>query len=80
MTLPLGTIVDALGGELHGDPQTAIAGLATLASASPSDLSFVGHIRYRQQLAGCRAACVIVGPDLQAEALARGACIVAAQP
>ena len=80
MTLPLGTIVDALGGELHGDPQTLIGGLATLVSAAPGDLSFASNIRYRQQLADSRAACVIVGPEMQAEAMARGACIVAAQP
>ena len=80
MTLPLGTIVDALGGQLHGDPQVRIGGLAALASASPRDLSFVSNVRYRQQLAASRAACVIVGPEMQSEALARGACIVVAQP
>ena len=80
MNLPLGTIVDALGGELHGDPQTAIGGLATLASAGPRDLSFISNTRYRQQLVDCRAACVITGADMQAEALARGAFILARQP
>ena len=80
MTLPLGTIVAALGGDLHGDPDTRIRGLATLASAMSGDLSFVSNLRYRQQLAQCRAACVIVGPEMQAEAITRGACIVTAQP
>ena len=80
MTLPLGTIVAALGGDLHGDPDTRIRGLATLASAMSGDLSFVSNPRYRQQLAQCRAACVIVGPEMQAEAITRGACIVTAQP
>ena len=80
MTLPLGTIVAALGGDLHGDPDIRIQGLATLASAVPGDLSFVSNSRYRQQLAQCRAACVIVGPEMQAEAITRGACIVTAQP
>ena len=80
MTLPLGTILDALGGDLHGDPKTPISGLATLASATSGDLSFVGNVRYRQQLAQCRAACVVVGPEMQAEAITRGACIVAPRP
>ncbi len=80
MTLQLGTIVDALGGVLHGDRQTLIGGLATLADATEHDLSFVSSDRYRQQLAACHAACVVVGPKLQAEALQRGACIVAPQP
>lgn len=80
MTLPLGTIVAALGGHLYGDPETPIEGLAALASAASGDLSFVSNIRYREQLAQCRAACVIVGPEMQAEAIERGSCIVTAQP
>ncbi len=80
MTLPLGTIIEALGGDLHGDPKTPISGLATLASATSGDLSFVGNVRYRQQLAQCRAACVVVGPEMQAEAITRGAFIVAPRP
>ena len=80
MTLPLGTIVAALGGHLYGDPDTPIEGLAALASAASGDLSFVSNIRYREQLAQCRAACVIVGPEMQAEAIERGSCIVTAQP
>ena len=80
MTLSLGAIVDALGGELHGDRAQLIHGLSTLALAGPDQISFVSNPRYRQQLAGCRAACVIVGPDLQAEAIARGSCIVTDQP
>ena len=80
MTLSLGAIVDALGGELHGDRAQPIRALSTLALAGPDALAFVANVRYRQQLSGCRAACVIVGPELLAEALERGACIVAADP
>ena len=80
MTLSLGAIVDALGGELHGDRAQPIRALSTLALAGPDALAFVAHVRYRQQLAGCRAACVIVGPEMLEDALARGACIVAAHP
>ena len=80
MTLSLGAIVDALGGELHGDRAQPIRALSTLALAGPDALAFVANVRYRQQLAGCRAACVIVGPELLADALTRGACIVAANP
>ena len=80
MTLPLGTIVDALGGQLHGDPRMPVTGLATLLAATTSELSFVTNVRYRQQLAGTRAGCVVVGPEMQVEAMVRGACIVAPQP
>ena len=57
-----------------------IGGLATLADATAHDLSFASNVRYRQQLVGCRAACIVVGTELQAEASQRGACIVVAQP
>ncbi len=76
MTLPLATIVDKLGGTLHGDPQTLIHGLATLELAQPDQLSFLSSPRYQLQLATCRAACVVVGPDALDQALARGPCIV----
>lgn len=80
MALRLGSIVSTLGGELLGDPELLIDGIATLESASPSSLSFLSNPRYQQQLAASRAACVIVAPAMREAALARGACIVADQP
>ena len=80
MTLPLGKIVDALGGTLHGDPELLIHGLAALESATHGHLSFLSNSRYRHQLAGSQAACVIVAADLQDEARMRGACIVTNDP
>ena len=80
MTLPLATLVETLGGTLHGDAQTLIHGLAPLQLAQPGQLSFLSNLRYRAQLATSQAACVIVGMDMQHEALARGACIVCQDP
>ena len=80
MQLRLGSIVEALGGELCGDPNRPIEGLAPLESASDSQLSFLSNPRYQQQLAASRAACVIVGPASREAGLARGDCIVAEQP
>jgi len=80
VTLPLGKIVDALGGTLHGDPELLIHGLAALESATHGHLSFLSNSRYRHQLAGSQAACVIVAADLQDEARMRGACIVTNDP
>ena len=78
--LRLGDIVKALGGSLHGSPQTAIQKLAPLDSAGPSDLSFLSHPKYQAQLQQTKAACVIVSPQFQAAASARGACIVTDNP
>ena len=80
MALTLGNLVDALGGVLHGDRDLPLNGLAALASAQPGELSFVSHPRYRQQIASSRASCVVVAPELETAARARGACIVTDQP
>ncbi len=80
MSLQLGEIVQALGGELHGDAALSIEGLAPLESAGPGHLGFLSNPRYRQQLESSRAGCVIVGPAMRDQALARGACIVADDP
>ncbi len=80
MQLRLGSIVEALGGELCGDPERPVEGLAPLESATPEQLSFLSNPRYTQQLASSRAGCVIVAPALRDAALARGDCIVAEQP
>ncbi|MEO6624283.1 MAG: UDP-3-O-(3-hydroxymyristoyl)glucosamine N-acyltransferase [Burkholderiaceae bacterium] len=80
MTLPLATLVETLGGTLHGDSHTLIHGLAPLELAQADQLSFLSNPRYRAQLAVCRAACVVVGPDMLQAALARGPCIVAEDP
>jgi UDP-3-O-[3-hydroxymyristoyl] glucosamine N-acyltransferase len=80
VTLRLGSIVDALGGELCGNPERLIEGLAPLQAATPGELSFLSNPRLEQQLAASRAACVIVAPALREAALARGDCIVVEQP
>lgn len=80
MTLRLGSIVEVLGGELHGDAEIGIEGLAPLESAGADQISFLSHPKYKSQLAASQAACVIVSPQMQADALSRGACIVSDQP
>lgn len=80
MQLPLGSIVEALGGELHGDPRRPIEGLAPLESAASNQLSFLSNPRYQRQLATSGAACVIVAPAMREAAQARGDCIVVQDP
>ena len=80
MTLRVGAIVQALGGELFGDPDRQITRLAPLEGAQPGELSFLVNPRLTQLLAATRAGCLIVGPELAEAARARGDCIVAADP
>jgi len=80
VALRLGDIVLKLGGELHGDPDVSLTGLAPLDSASASELSFLSNPRYQSQLAASKAACVIVSPSFRQAALARGAAIETDDP
>ncbi|WP_390344156.1 UDP-3-O-(3-hydroxymyristoyl)glucosamine N-acyltransferase [Variovorax boronicumulans] len=80
MSLQLGAIVDALGGELHGDATLSIERLAPLQNAQPDALSFLSHPKYQQELAASKAACVIVSPAMRDAAAARGAYIVTPDP
>ena len=80
MALRLGSIVELLGGELLGNAELLIEGLASLEAASPVQLSFLSHPKYQNQLTLSQAACVIVSPQMRDLAVARGACIVSDQP
>ncbi len=80
MGLTLGSIVEALGGELIGAAGIQIEGLASLETANARQLSFLSHVRYQSQLAASGAACVIVSPEMREQAMLRGPCIVTEQP
>ncbi len=80
MAILLHQITEALGGQLHGDANQQITGLASLKQATSSDVSFLGNIKYVKEIAASKAACVIVSPDLAALAEKRGSYIVTDQP
>ena len=56
----LAEIVERLGGEVQGDPQTRVVRVSTLDSAGPDDLAFLTRRRYQAQLGKTRAAAVIL--------------------
>lgn len=80
MALQLSQIIEALGGMLHGRLEKRIEGLATLESATDKQISFLSHPKYQSQLQASAAACVIVAPAFEAQARARGDCIVTPDP
>ncbi|WP_415035600.1 UDP-3-O-(3-hydroxymyristoyl)glucosamine N-acyltransferase [Azonexus sp.] len=59
----LADIAARLGGDVHGDPQTRIARLATLANAGEGDIAFLANRKYKNQLQTCRASAVILAAD-----------------
>jgi len=79
-SLRLGDIVEAIGGELLGDAQIAVEGLAPLDRAQPRQICFLSNPRYAAALPECLAACVIVAPSMRDAALARGTTIVVPDP
>ena len=80
MAFELSHIIAALGGQLHGDASLSIAGLASLESAGPGQITFLSQARLLRKLQSSQAACVIVAPAFEVAARARGACIVTDQP
>jgi UDP-3-O-[3-hydroxymyristoyl] glucosamine N-acyltransferase len=74
----LSEIAARLGGDVLGDGQTPIRGIATLASAGAGDIAFLANRKYRSQLQSTKAAAVILAPDA-ADAFA-GPRIVTANP
>jgi len=69
----LADIVAALGGELHGDGQLAIARIAPLDNADARSITFLAHARHADKLASTGAGCVIVGPASLRPVRERGA-------
>ncbi|MEY2492505.1 MAG: UDP-3-O-[3-hydroxymyristoyl] glucosamine N-acyltransferase, partial [Verrucomicrobiota bacterium] len=67
MALTLTEIASAASGELKGDPNTKISGAASLAEATPEEISFYYNPRYAAQLRKTRAAAVFVPQDFAEE-------------
>jgi UDP-3-O-[3-hydroxymyristoyl] glucosamine N-acyltransferase len=80
VSLRLGAIVDALGGELEGDPALSIERLAPLSVAQADAISFLSNPKYRKELAASKAGCVIVAPAMRDAAAERGAFISTPDP
>ena len=80
MTIRVGAIVEALGGELHGDAGRTVARIASLERASEDALSFLADPKLADWLEKTAAGCVIVGPAFADAARQRGDCIVVDDP
>ena len=76
----LGEIAAALKAELVGPADRLVSRIAPLAEADEATISFLANPRYRAQLAGSRAACVIVAPAMRGPATLRGAALIAEDP
>jgi UDP-3-O-[3-hydroxymyristoyl] glucosamine N-acyltransferase len=57
-------IARIVGGELSGDPEQAVTGLAGIREAAPGDISFVASPKYLSAVKATRASVLIVAKDL----------------
>jgi UDP-3-O-[3-hydroxymyristoyl] glucosamine N-acyltransferase len=78
----LGQLVERLGGQLVGDPNLEVTGIAPLADAGASHISFLSNSKLRAQAEASGAAALILAPadDAIVAATYRGARIIANNP
>ena len=82
MSTRLGQLVESLGGQLIGDPEIVIFGIAPLDAASASHITFLSNTKLRKQAANTQAAALILSADNHDSIAAsfRGACIITPNP
>jgi UDP-3-O-[3-hydroxymyristoyl] glucosamine N-acyltransferase len=78
----LGELVERLGGQLAGDPNLEVSGIAPLSDAGVSHISFLSNSKLRAQAAQSGAAALILSPadDETVSATYSGARIVTKNP
>jgi UDP-3-O-[3-hydroxymyristoyl] glucosamine N-acyltransferase len=82
MGIRLGTLVERLGGQLAGDPNLEVSGIAPLAEACASQISFLSNSKFRAQAAASQACALILSgaDDALIGAAFAGARIVTPNP
>ncbi|WP_298827761.1 UDP-3-O-(3-hydroxymyristoyl)glucosamine N-acyltransferase [uncultured Piscinibacter sp.] len=80
MRVALREIAGQLGGELLGDADLRVDRIGPLEGADAQTIAFLAHPKYRSQLAGSLAGCVIVAPSLRDAVVDRRAAIVTSDP
>ena len=70
--ITLKQLAEMLGGELVGDGQQTVCGMATLTEATGEQVSFLTNIKYAEQIKTTEAAAVIVPKDFESP----GQCLI----
>ena len=78
--LTAGAVARAVGGELRGDPDLVVSGIAPLDRAGSSDVSFLAASRYAPVAATTRAGVVLVSDELADLPCGEAARVVVAKP
>jgi UDP-3-O-[3-hydroxymyristoyl] glucosamine N-acyltransferase len=78
--LTAGAVARAVGGELRGDPEIVVSGVAPLDRAGPAEISFFASGKYTALAAASRAGVILVTPELADEACGAATRIIVASP
>ena len=82
MSTRLGDLVESLGGELIGDPDIAVIGIAPLDAATASHITFLSNPKLRAQASATRAGALVLSSadhSVVSESY-KGACILTPNP
>jgi UDP-3-O-[3-hydroxymyristoyl] glucosamine N-acyltransferase len=63
ITQTLSELAQLVGGEVLGDGEVEISGVAPIEHAGPGEITFVTHPKYRSFLADCKASAVIISRE-----------------
>ena len=66
ITKTLSELAQLVGGEVVGDGNVEISGVAPIEHAGPGEITFITHPKYRSFLADCKASAVILGGEVAA--------------
>jgi UDP-3-O-[3-hydroxymyristoyl] glucosamine N-acyltransferase len=80
MMLTAQDIADLVGGELRGDPEARVGGVAPLSRATATELSFLGDARYAPALTTSSAGVILVTRELAESQGKVGSRIIVAKP
>lgn len=80
MSLTAREIAQLVNGELRGDPESEVDGVAALDRAGPRHATFLASARYAPRLADCRAGVILVARSMAASVPSTGAQIVVEKP
>lgn len=82
MSTRLGQLVESLGGQLVGNPDTLITGMAALDGAGPQHITFLSNPRLRDQASSSAAGALILSANDHAivSASYRGPCVITENP
>lgn len=78
--IPLKKIVSHINGNLIGDENVKISGIASIKDAKEGEITFLTHPGYKKYLKDCRASAIIVGNDFPVDTLKNINVIVSEQP